>query len=162
MAEVIHQPGPFPDDAPFTRFCIGCNKAWPCPDRVARLEPPPPVQRRALERGEVAICDRVGLWWHVVGCAGLDYFSRRGGTVVGYRDGEAGRSFRVLVWHRRVPRLIDLARDHLDPAGCHEPDTSVLRGHAENLVRCAMEISDDKVRLAWLRLATACMERVAA
>lgn len=167
VAGVVHAPGPFPDDAPYTRYCTGCQPpaVWPCPDRLAEMGPVPPPQRRALEQAELAIVNRVAMWWHVEGIAGLEYRARTGGTVVGYADTDDERVFRVLVWDRRIPYLVDVERSVLDPAGCHEPDRSVLRGHAENLARFALDMpateGNDRARLCWLQLASACMERAA-
>lgn len=157
---VVHEPGPFPDEAPFTRYCTGCEAVWPCPDRLAELEPAPPAPRRSLEPGERAIVAKVAMWWHVEGHAGLAFFAQHGGTVVGYDDVEDERVFRVLVWHKRKPHLVAIARADLEPAGCHEPDISVLRGHAENLARCALATGNDGVRKVYLQLAAACQERV--
>jgi len=161
MTVVVHEPGPFPDEAPFTRNCTGCGAIWPCPERLTSMEPAPAPPRRSLEPAERAVAAHVAMWWHVEGHAGLAYFAHLGGTVVGYHDVEEDRLFRVLVWHKRKPHLIEIARVDLEPAGCHEPDVSVLRGHAENLARCALETSNDGVRKVWLQLAAACMERVA-
>lgn len=162
-----HFPGPFPDEAPYTRHCVDCSLPWPCPDRLASIEVPLATTRRHLESGEEAILARVGKWWHVEGRDGMAEFARTGGTVVGYHDEEdlsapqePARVFHVLCWHRRVPHLISLARADVEPAGCREPDTSMLRSHSLELLRVVGEGGTDKARLRWLRLATECMERV--
>lgn len=166
MTAVVHTAGPFPDEAPFTRHCTGCGRIWPCPEQMATIEPVPAPPRRSLEPGERAILAKVAMWWHVEGHEGLQFYAHRGGTVVGYHDGDDGRIFRVLCWHKRRPHLVEIAQADLEPAGCHEPDTSVLRGHAMELCRCATEHPDrhgmDKLRCMWLQLAAAAMERAAA
>lgn len=159
-----HQPGPFPDDAPYTRYCLHpeCGKVWPCPDRLASLEPPPPPPRRPMEAAEVAIARKVALWWHVEGVEGLEYFARCGGTVVDYADDRDGRrTFDVLYWHKRKPGIVQLASADVEPAGCHEPDISMLRSHAVELARVVSEGGSDRARLRWLQLAARMMERAA-
>lgn len=156
-----HWPGPMPDDAPFTRYCLACGQMWPCSDRLVAIVVPPPLPRRDLEPGEEALLLRIGMYWHVEGVDGTRYHQRSGGTVVGYDDDEDDRrTYRVLRWHQGRPLTVGLPSADVEPAGCHEGDACTLADHAVALAEyVGTRPGTAAERLEWLRMATGCMER---
>lgn len=155
-----HWPGPMPEDAPFTRYCLACAQMWPCQERLVAIVAPPPLPRRDLEAGEDALLLRIGMYWHVEGVEGARYHQRAGGTVVGYDDDdEGGRTYRVLRWHHGRPLTIGLPSTDVEPAGCREVDVFTLADHAVALAQyVGTRPGTPAEQLAWLRMATGCME----
>lgn len=161
MAEVEHRPGdPVGDEPPYRRFCVEDGALWPCPERMASLPAAPEPERRQLEAAEERMMDRVGIGWHVEGCADLPYHQRTGGTVVDYWGEDDERVFLVLNWHRGLPVLTRLACADVEPAGIREFDGYGLEAHATGLAEfVGRGGGKDLTRLEWLKLAAKCMER---
>lgn len=161
LTEVEHRKGPSADEPPYSAFCTGCGLLWPCPDRIAAIDVPPPTPRRDLEAAEERILVRIGLCWHIEGREGLPYHQRNGGTVVGYEDDEDDeRTFRFLTWHRGEPLTRRVACADVEPAGVHEPDRYVLEAHALSLAAWVGKGGGKGAeRLEWLKMATLFMER---
>lgn len=164
VADVVHRPGPLPDEAPYSRYCLECRHLWPCEERLAAVEPAEPAVRRDRELGEQAIVDGVGIGWHVEGAEGMRFHHRTGGTVVSYSDQWTGddldRCYRVLNWHHGLPTVVTLASADVEPTGVRPPNKYTLEGHA---VALAEHVSKghgtETQKLEWLKMAVACMER---